>query len=180
MKMGKILCQVMMSVVRKESDGDSRGWRGSGKHPGIRRPWAEAAKNEPGVFAQHPRQGWLELSGWEEGSRRGWSREAVGEGHEEPCRTLSESEFDSERAGVSLRDWLWEPCDRTQILRGSLRLPTKVHLVKALVFPVVMYGCEGWTIKKKLSAKELILLNCGVGEDSWESLGLQGDPASPS
>ena len=43
-------------------------------------------------------------------------------------------------------------------------LPTKVHLVKAMVFPVIMYGCESWTIK--LSAKELMLLNCGVGEDS--------------
>ena len=56
---------------------------------------------------------------------------------------------------------------------------TKVHLVKAMVFPVVMYGCESWTIKK-LSTKELMLLNSGVGEDSWESLGLQGDPTSPS
>ena len=44
-------------------------------------------------------------------------------------------------------------------------LPTKVHLVKAMVFPVVIYGCESWTIRK-LSAEELILLNCGVGEDS--------------
>ena len=44
-------------------------------------------------------------------------------------------------------------------------LPTKVHLVKAMVFPVVMYGCESWTVKKA-SAKELMLLNCGVGEDS--------------
>ena len=44
-------------------------------------------------------------------------------------------------------------------------LPTKVHLVKAMVFPVVMYRCESWTIRK-LSAKELMLLNCGVGEDS--------------
>ena len=42
---------------------------------------------------------------------------------------------------------------------------TKVHLVKAMVFPVVMYGCESWTIKK-LSTKELMLLNSGVGEDS--------------
>ena len=41
----------------------------------------------------------------------------------------------------------------------------KVHLVKAMVFPVVMYGCKSWTIKK-LSAEELMLLNCGVGEDS--------------
>ena len=122
--------------------------RGSGKHSVIRRPWAEAAKNETGVFAQQPRPEWLELSGWGKGSGRGWSREAVGEGHEKPCRTLSESEFDSERAGESLRDWLWEPCDRTQILRGSLRLPTKVHLVKTLVFPVVIYGCESWVVKK--------------------------------
>ena len=43
-------------------------------------------------------------------------------------------------------------------------LPTKIHLVKAMVFPVVMYGYESWTIK--LSAKELMLLNCGVEEDS--------------
>ena len=46
-----------------------------------------------------------------------------------------------------------------------ITLPTKVHLVRAMVFPAVMYGCESWTIKK-LSAKELMLLNCGVGEDS--------------
>ena len=44
--------------------------------------------------------------------------------------------------------------------RGSSLL-TKVRLVKAMVFPVVMYGCESWTIKK-LNAKELMLLNCGV------------------
>ena len=47
----------------------------------------------------------------------------------------------------------------------DITLPTKVRLVKAMVFPVVMYGCESWTIKK-LSTKELMLLNCGVGEDS--------------
>ena len=46
----------------------------------------------------------------------------------------------------------------------DITLPTKVRLVKAIVFPVVMYGCESWTIK--LSAQELMLLNCGVGEDS--------------
>ena len=40
----------------------------------------------------------------------------------------------------------------------DVTLPTKVHLVKAMVFPVVMYGCESWTV--------LMLLNCGVGEDS--------------
>ena len=108
----------------------------------------------------------------------------------------------------------------------DITLPTKVHLVKAMIFPVVMYGCESWTIKKaaaaakslqlcptlsgpmdcsppgssvhgifqarilewvaiafserKLSTEELMLLNCGVGEASSESLGLQGDPTSPS
>ena len=46
----------------------------------------------------------------------------------------------------------------------DITLSTKVHLVKAVVFPVVMYGCESWTIK--LSGEELMLLNCGVGEDS--------------
>ena len=60
----------------------------------------------------------------------------------------------------------------------DITLPTKVHLFKAMVFPVVMYGCESW-MWRKLSVKELMLLNCGVGEDSWESLGLQGDPTSP-
>ena len=70
--------------------------------------------------------------------------------------------------------------DQPSILKSrDVNLPTKVHLVKAMVFPVVMYGCESWTIKK-LNAKELMLLNCGVGEDFWESLGVQGDPTSPS
>ena len=49
--------------------------------------------------------------------------------------------------------------------RRDIILSTKDHLVMAMVFPVVIYGCESWTIKK-LSAEELILLNCGVGEDS--------------
>ena len=49
----------------------------------------------------------------------------------------------------------------------DITLLTKVCLVKAMVFPVVMYGCESWTIQKaKLNTKELMLLNCGVGEDS--------------
>ena len=50
------------------------------------------------------------------------------------------------------------------ILKGrDISLPTKVHLVKAVVFPVVLYGCESWTIKKA-DTEELMLLNCGVGE----------------
>ena len=48
----------------------------------------------------------------------------------------------------------------------DITLPTKVHLVKAMVFPVVMYGCESQTVKKA-ECQRLMLLNCGVGEDSW-------------
>ena len=61
----------------------------------------------------------------------------------------------------------------------DITLPTKVYLIKTMVFPIVMYGCENWTIKK-LSTEELMPLNCGVGEDAWEFLGLQGDPTCPS
>ena len=60
----------------------------------------------------------------------------------------------------------------------DITLPTKFHLVKALVFPVVMYGCESWTIKIAKHQK-LMLLNCGVGEDSSEFL-RQQDPTSIS
>ena len=60
----------------------------------------------------------------------------------------------------------------------DITLLTMICLVKAMVFPVVMYGYESWTAKKA-ERRELMLLNCGVGEDSWESLGLQGDPTSP-
>ena len=47
----------------------------------------------------------------------------------------------------------------------DITLSTKIHLVKAVVFPAVMYGCESWTIKKA-DAEELMLLNCHVREDS--------------
>ena len=61
----------------------------------------------------------------------------------------------------------------------DITLPTKVRLGKAMVFPVVMYGCESWTTKKA-ECQRIDALSCGVGEDSWESLGQQGDPTSPS
>ena len=50
----------------------------------------------------------------------------------------------------------------------DITLPTNVHIVNAMVFPVVMYGCENWTIKSciDVSAEELILSNCGAGKDS--------------
>ena len=59
----------------------------------------------------------------------------------------------------------------------DITLPTKVHLVKAMVFPVVIYGCESWTVKKgecrRIDAFELWCWR------RLESLGLQGDPTSP-
>ena len=58
-------------------------------------------------------------------------------------------------------------------------MPTKAHIVKPMVFPVVMYGYESWTIKKA-EPQELILLNCGTGEDSLESHELQGNQTSQS
>ena len=47
----------------------------------------------------------------------------------------------------------------------DITLSTKVHLVKAMVFPMVMYGCESWTVKKAEHGR-MMLLDCGVGEDS--------------
>ena len=60
----------------------------------------------------------------------------------------------------------WKKCyDHLDSIFKSrdITLPTKVRLVKAMFFPIVMYGCESWTIK---IAEELMLLNCGVGEVS--------------
>ena len=65
------------------------------------------------------------------------------------------------------------------ILKAETLLPNKIHLVKSMVFPVVMYGCECWTIKKT-ERWRIDGLNYGVGEDSLDSLGLQGDSTSPS
>ena len=61
----------------------------------------------------------------------------------------------------------------------DITLSTKVRLVKAMVF---QWSCMNVRVGlwRKLSAEELMLLNCGIGDDSWESLGLQGDPTSPS
>ena len=71
-------------------------------------------------------------------------------------------------AAMKLKDTPWKESydqPREHIKKRRYYLPTTVRLVKAMVFPVVMYGCESWTVKR-LSAEELMLLNCGVGEDS--------------
>ena len=61
----------------------------------------------------------------------------------------------------------------------GITLPTKFCLVKVMAFPVGVYGCETWTIKKA-ECQRIDALDCGVGEDSCESLGLHGEPTSPS
>ena len=66
---------------------------------------------------------------------------------------------------------VWKSCDIT--------LLTKVHIVKAMVFPRVMYGCESWT-RKKAECQRIDAFDCGAGKDSWESLGLQGDQTNKS
>ena len=71
----------------------------------------------------------------------------------------------------------------SELKSRDITLPSKIHLVKATVFPVVMYGCENWTIKKaehqRIDVFELWCWRLNTTE-SGESLGLQGDPTSPS
>ena len=59
----------------------------------------------------------------------------------------------------------------------NITLLTKIRVVKAMIFPVVVYGCESWIIKRA-KHRRMTLSNCGAGEDSSESLGQQGDQAS--
>ena len=62
---------------------------------------------------------------------------------------------------------------------NDITLPTKVHLVESMIFQVVMYGCESWTIKKA-EHQRIDALNCGAGEDFSESLRQQRDPIRSS
>jgi len=76
------------------------------------------------------------------------------------------------RKAMTSLDGIWKSRDIT--------LQTKIHVVKAMVSPVVIHGCESWTIKKAecwrtVSWVRWVLLDCDVEEDFWESLGLQGD-----
>ena len=73
-------------------------------------------------------------------------------------------------AAIKLKDtWLLGRKTKTNLDRvfksRDVTLPTNIHLVKAMVFPVVMYECEIWTIKNA-EWRRMMLLNCGVGEDS--------------
>ena len=83
---------------------------------------------------------------------------------------------------IKLRRFLLRRKDTTNLdsilkSRDTILL-TKISIVKTMGFPVIMHGCESWTIL--LSTEELMLLNYGGGEDSWESFGLQGDQTSQS
>ena len=72
-------------------------------------------------------------------------------------------------AAMKLKDTPWKEINgqpRQHIKKQRQYFVKKDHLFKALAFPVVMYGCESWTLKRNLSAEELMLLNCGVEEDS--------------
>ena len=70
------------------------------------------------------------------------------------------------------------PWKKSILKSRDITLPTKVLIVKPMVFPVVMYRCENWTMKNAEHWK--LMLSNSVGEDSWESLGPQGDPTSQS
>ena len=62
----------------------------------------------------------------------------------------------------------------------DITLPIKVHLVKAMIFPVVMYGCKAGPLKKKKMSAEELVFNCGAGEEPWESCKQQKDQTSQS
>ena len=66
-----------------------------------------------------------------------------------------------------------------QVKKQRYQFADKSFKVKAMIFPVLMYGCENWIIKKA-ECQRIDASNCGAGEDSWESLGLQGDQTSQS
>ena len=91
----------------------------------------------------------------------------MAESEEELKSLLMKVKEESEKAGLKLNTQKMKimesgPISSRQI---DITLPTKARLVKAMVFPVVMYGSESWTIKKA-EHQELMLLNCGAGEDS--------------
>ena len=78
-----------------------------------------------------------------------------------------------------LAPWKKSYVQPRQHIEKQRHFGNKVPSSQSYSFSVVRYGCESWAVKKAESG-ELMLLNCGVGEDSWESLGQQGDPTSPS
>ena len=120
--------------------------------------------------ASSPNEGWRPQThlGQRPQSRESWCLWGApwpsypGSGHRAP-RSLSLSHRG--QGSASLLTEPWSSLQTRLSHCNNITLSTKVRLVKAMVFPVVMYGCESWTVKK-VERKELMLLNCGVGEDS--------------
>ena len=108
--------------------------------------------------------------------RRGWGKKPETSKTQAKARKEVESNSQSECKGYNIPEhateipncWMLRKvmANLDSLLKSrDITLPTKVRLVKAVVFPVVTYGCESWTVKKA-ERRKLMLLNCGVGEDS--------------
>ena len=153
--------------LKAGGEGDDRGWGGWMASP-TRRTWI-----------------WVNSRSWWWTGRPGllWSMGSQRVGHDWVTE-LKWKTLQMVTAAIKLKLTLGRKAmiNLDSILKSrDVTLPTKVRLVKALVFPVVMYGCVSWTIQKAEHQRiVIVLLNCGFGEDSWESLGLQGDPTSSS
>ena len=80
-------------------------------------------------------------------------------------RITADGDYSHEIKRCLLFGWIFMTNLESILKSRDITLPTKVRLVKAMVFPVVMYGCESWTVKKA-EREELMLLNRGVGEHS--------------
>ena len=147
-------------------------------------PWTAALQAPPSMeFSRQEYWSGLPFpSPMQESEKWKWSRSVVSDPQRphglQPSRLLRPWDFPGKSTGVGCHCLLLNNLDTILKSRDVTSL-TKVSLVKAMVFPAVMYGRESWTLKKA-EHEELMLLNCGVGEDTWESLGLQGDPTSPS
>ena len=105
----------------------------------------------------------------------------MAESEEEQKSVLMKVKEESEEAGLKLNTQKMKIMESGPITSQQIdiTLPTKARLVKTMVSPVVMYGCESGTIEKA-ECWRIDTLNCDVGEDPWESFGQQGDQTSSS
>ena len=139
-------------------------------------PWTAAHQAPPslGFSRQEHWSGLPFPSPMHESEKWKWSRSVVFDPQRphglQPTRLLHPWDFPGKSTGVGCHCLLMTNLD--SILKSRyIILPTKVRLVKAMVFPVVMHGCESWTIKKA-ECWIIDAFNCEVGEDSWRSFEL--------